>query len=373
MAVGPRDTSSLVMLTGWDATELKNFELEDGTSFAAVQSQMNAALGALNAEIYSHPLWSKLVSYTDQPEVEYRIGTSNSFNQHTEYGLPDAQRAETTGHMLPYLEYDYGLGWTYDYLKKARAPQVMADVRAAIDAARDKFRVSVLTRLLKRGDDSGSSKGLGSSGYSPGFATAAASTSVDFTPPTVGGNVFTSDHEHYVGISGGAFTNAVFTDSKAELREHGHEPPYNFIIGTTDENTVKGLSDTVEVGSTIVKYGMDTDLAAISQNAVTPGIYPIGVNNDHIIWVVPGIPQYYGFGWKDYGMNSMRNPLRIRLEKGYSRPTIYAMRHPNANSGYFPLQNMYAFFNFGVGVGEDRTNGTARYVNSATWADGSPS
>jgi hypothetical protein len=275
--------------------------------------------------------------------------------------------------MLPYLEYDYGLGWTYDYLKRARLPQVQADMRAAIDAARDKFRVNVLTRLLQRTDDSGASKGLGTSGYSPGFATAAASTSVDFTPPNFGGNTFTSDHEHYVAIAGGAFTNDVFKDVKAELREHGHEPPYNVAIGPSDESTVKGLTDTVEVASSVVQYGMTQDLARIGQEMVTPGIYPIGVNNDCIVWVVPGMPQYYGFGWKDYGPNSMRNPVRIRLEKGFQRPTVYAMRHPNANNGYFPLQNMYVFFNFGVGVGEDRTNGTARYVNNSTWADGAPS
>ena len=33
MATGPRDTTSLVMLSGWDATELKNYQLQDGTSF----------------------------------------------------------------------------------------------------------------------------------------------------------------------------------------------------------------------------------------------------------------------------------------------------------------------------------------------------
>jgi hypothetical protein len=63
---------------------------------------------------------------------------------------------------------------------------------------------------LKRGDESGSINGLSATGLSPGFATAAASTGVDFTPPSYGGSTFTSDHEHYVAIAGGAFTAAVF-------------------------------------------------------------------------------------------------------------------------------------------------------------------
>ena len=54
---------------------------------------------------------------------------------------------------------------------------------------------------------------------SAGFATAAASTSVDFTPPAHGGTSFDSDHEHYVAIAGGVFTHAVFTDVQDALRE----------------------------------------------------------------------------------------------------------------------------------------------------------
>ena len=43
MAIGPRDTQSLVMLTGWDATALQNFKLQDGTTYATIVGQVNAA------------------------------------------------------------------------------------------------------------------------------------------------------------------------------------------------------------------------------------------------------------------------------------------------------------------------------------------
>ena len=77
MALGPRDTTSLVMLTGWDAIELKKFQLQDGTTFDAIVAQMNAVLGALNGELYNDPLFASLLSYTDQAEVEYAVGSSN--------------------------------------------------------------------------------------------------------------------------------------------------------------------------------------------------------------------------------------------------------------------------------------------------------
>jgi hypothetical protein len=48
------------------------------------------------------------------------------------------------------------------------------------------------------------------------------------------------------------------------------------------------------------------------------------------------------------------------------------MTDPRAGNGTTPLQYMMMYTEFGVGVGMDRTNGTARYFNSATWADGTP-
>lgn len=371
MPTGPRDTTSLVMLTGWDATALQQFQLQDGTTFDRVVAEMNTALAALNAELAGDPIWSSLISFQDNPDLEYRVGVSNGVEEFTEYAVPDAKRAATEGHMLPLKAYDRGLGWTWDYLRKARMAQIQADVADAIKDMRDVWRQKLLRRLLKRGDDSGASLGLGSSGYSPGFATAAASTSVDFTPPAVGGTSFDSNHEHYVGISGGAFTAAVFTDIKAELREHGHEPPYDVLIGTVDESTVAGLTGFVPAASVAGVQYANTTLATGSALADSNGNYFIGVISDCRVRVVRGIPQYYGVGYKSYGSLSQRNPLRIRTTKGTGRPSVTAMVDPRRGAQSWPLQYMMLFLEFGVGVG-DRTAATPRYVNNTTWADGTP-
>lgn len=372
MAIGARDTSSLVMLTGWDATQLQNFRLQDGVTYERIVQEMNIALSALNAEFANDPLWASLVSFTDQPEVEYRIGSSNGFEDFTEYGEADAKRAEVDGHMLPLRAFDRGLGWTWNYLRKARMSQIEADLADAVQDARTKWRVQILTRLLKRGDDSGVTYGLGSSGLSPGFATTAASTGVDFTPPTYAGNTFASTHEHYVGITGGAWTLAAFQDMKAELREHGHQPPYNFMTGPSDEAAVRALTGFVGVAQANVAYANTVSLASVVGEALASGAYPVGVIEDHTVWVVPGMPQYYGFSWKPYGPRSQRNPLRVRLPKGETAPMIKALPDPRAgNNSAYPIQNLMLFVEFGVGV-FDRTNGTPRYNNNATWADGTP-
>lgn len=372
--IGPRDTSLLGLPVGWDAAELEKYELQDGTTYLAVAQELEAAIGGLNSELASDPVWSAAISFTDIPEWEYRVGTSNGMSDYDEYSLPDPRRGDTTGHMLPLKAYDRRLQWTWDYLRKARMPQIEADILDAVKDVRDKFRVKLLTRVLKATDDSGAALGLGSGGYSPGFAHTAGSTSVDFVPPSYGGTNFANTHEHYVPISGGVFTAAVFTDIRAELREHGHEAPFTVWIGASDESTVKALTGFTPVAQWGVNYASTVSLAQGVNGGLinATGAYAIGVIDECQVIVVPGMPQYYGFGFKSYGANSQRNPLRVRLTKGQNRPQVLVMRDPRSGSGAYPFQNLMLFFEFGVGVG-DRTAGTPRYVNNSSWSDGTPS
>lgn len=369
MALGPRDLSTLVVLPGWDMNELSKFKLQDGTTYSAIASQLAGALSAVQAEIINDPLYASLVSYTDRPDVEYRQGGGDSMEEHTEYGRPDPQRADTTGHMLPFKKWDRALGWTWDYLREARISQVQADIADAVQGVRNRWRLELLGRLFRRGDDTGAKLGLGTSGISPGFVTAAANTGVDFIPAPYGGISFTVDHEHYVAAAGG-WTVAIFKDIVAELREHGHQPPYNMMVSSLDADAITALTGFVPTPKLLVNYGSQTATATFGGEEMSPGIYSIGTLEDVRVWVVPGVPQYYGFAWKPYGVNSPRNPLRVRVTKGQSRPSIFAMTDPRAGNATTPLQYLMFFTEFGVGVGEDRTNGTPRYVNNAAWSNG---
>ena len=369
---GPRDTSTLALPVGWDAASLERYALEDGTTFTAVAAALNAAVQTQAAAITSNPLWSSLISFTDQPTVsEYAQSSANGFEEYTEYGRPDPKRSDTTGHMLPIKPWNRALSWTWYYLQHARMSQVEADIADAVKDMSDLWRVALLTRLLKRTDDSGAQLGLGTGGYSPGFATAAASTSVDFAPPSFGGATFTTNHEHYIGIAGGVFTADVFSDIKSELMEHGHQPPYNVIISGSDESTVRGLTGFVPVAQMATNYASTVSLASFGPD-YRPDGYSIGVISDCLVRVVVGMPRYYAFAWKSYGANSQRNPLRVRVPRNQSGPAWQVMTDPRAGGGAYPLQYVMLFTEFGTGVGADRTNGTPRYVNSATWADGTP-
>ena len=250
--LGNRDTRDNVILTGIDAALLTNWRLADGTTYDQIVAMANAMLSGFNGTLATDRFWSMLLSYTDNPESRYAIGNSAAMVAHTEYGRPDPSRAEMAGHMLPLRKWDHMLGWTADYLEEARLTDIEADLNLAVEAARNRWRMSLLQRLIKRGDESGTTYGLSATGLSPGFATAAANTGVDFIPPSYAGTTFTSAHEHYVAIAGGVFTNAVFSDAASELMEHGHQPPYEFMIGPSDEAAVKALTDFVGVDEAII-------------------------------------------------------------------------------------------------------------------------
>jgi hypothetical protein len=365
--LGNRDTRDNVVLTGIDAALLDKYRLADGTTYEQVVALANSVLSGFNGGLLNDPFWSLMVSYTDRPDTTYNVGNTASMVAHTEYGRPDPERADRAGHMLPLRKWDYMLGWTADYLEEARMPDIEADLAMAVEAASNRWRMALLGRLFKRGDDSGAANGLSTTGLSPGFATAAASTGVDFVPPSYGGTTFTSAHEHYVAIAGGAFTAAVFTDAKAELQEHGHEPPFEFIIGPSDETTVSGLTGFVAVNEALINQAITSATATFTGQAIM-GKRPIGAIEGFRVWVVPGVPQYYGFGWKSYGRNSLRNPLAVRLPEGARAPQLRMFRDHN-NPGIYAIQNLMTQMHFGVGV-SDRTNGTPRYVNNANWADG---
>ena len=365
---GNRDTRDNVVLTGVDPALLENFRLRDGATYTQIVSMANAVLGGFNGGLTNDRFWSMLISFTDNPEVRYFTGNSASMVAHTEYGRPDPSRATRAGHMLPLRKWDHMLGWTSDYLEEARLTDIEADLAMAVEAAENRWRMSLLQRLLSRGDVSGAVNGLSTTGLSPGFATTAASTGVDFTPPTYGGVAFDNTHEHYVGITGGVFTTAVFTDAAAELREHGHEPPYEFAIGPSDEAAVTALAEFLSVNEALINAGVLSAQVTFTGESIN-GKRAIGAIEGFRVWVVPGIPQYYGFGWKSYGANSVRNPLAVRVPEGASGPQLRLIRDSN-NPGIAPVQNLMTQIAFGVGVGGDRTNGTSRYVNSATWADG---
>jgi hypothetical protein len=249
--------------------------------------------------------------------------------------------------------------------------RVRSSVRAGIDAYRQLNEAMVIRRALRRTDDTGATQGLGSGGISPGFATAAANTGADYEPPQYGGEAFTTNHEHYTSVAAASLATGL-NAKIATLREHGHPPPYDLWISSEDVPTVTALTNFVGIQPVTQVFPSDVERAAstppIPAGSVPYyiGSYGDGQGSDAWVRVVPRVPQYYYFISKPYGNGDPRNPFRVRWDPRWG-PRGVRLRASQSN---YPLHAAYLFQAQGVGVGEDRTNGAALFIDAgATWAD----
>lgn len=362
------DLKFVTIPVGWDAAYLENYRMSDGITFAQVVGDIETALQMFNQET---PWYSEFTTITDEPAVEYPQGNLQT-EEHSEYTPPKPQRSDFTGHMLPVRERDLGFRFTRDFFVKGRMSRVDGSIRSGMDAFRQWREYQLVKRALQRADDTGASKGLGSSGLSPGFATAAANTGVDYQPPRYGGQSFTTDHNHYLSYAAANLATGLKA-MIAHLREHGHPSPYELWISPSDVATVSALTGFVKIQPVTQIFGTGSDRTAIDPNAAMRGSVPYYIGSygdgqgfDCWVRVVPRFPQYYYWMGKPYGGGDPRNPFRLRFDPRWGPEGVLFI----ADNMSYPLDSAYLFEAKGVGVGEDRTNGVAMFIDAgATWVD----
>lgn len=348
MAVGPNDLRQVTLPTGWDAAELRNRALADGTSYLELIRDIEDALAVANGQLFSG--WDEnLLSITDDSTVEYRQGTTNGFRRRTEYSQPDVERADTTGHMLPDVSYDRAMGWTMMFLEKARRSQLDADIQALIEDQRNLFGKAPLERLFKMEEETGKVYGLGA-GYSVPFADGGAGV-IAFTPPSVPtrGGTFASTHNHFLRLNG--ITQANVETAVNHLWEHGHDGPFILLASEADvaswTNTtnVTGYKPRAADG---VQYGIGTSLAMVGDDYI--GV--ITTNHGTVYVRLSGrVPTGYWAVFKSYGRLDPRNPIRVYRNPMFGLGTRLAV----GVMSLYPLAGAVAISHLGVGIA-DRTS-----------------
>lgn len=367
MKIGPNDLKNIQLPPGIDPVELQRLDMLEGRTYEQVLTDINDALDMADANVYDNPLLTSLVSTTTRPDVEYRVGNTGGFEDHTEYGEGDEQRAETGGHMLPIKTQDKKLGWSADYLRDARLFQLDADIASAGTDYDDAIQQRVITRLFKVEAETGKSNGLGANGISVPFCDGGA-CGVSYVPPTVSdrGGSFDASHTHYLRLDG---INQANVEAVVEhLWEHKHDGPYDLLVSGadvadwTDKTAVTGFKER-GVGN-LVTYGSNESLANVEDiylGLITTRRGPVRLMANGRI--------ESGF-WnmrKSYGSMDARNPLRIRLDPKFGRAPQFQV--PVAK--LIRVQNAIIVYRMGVGIGEDRTSAVS-VLNAANGAYRTP-
>lgn len=338
--LGFNDLKQFALPTGWDAGEISKYSLVDGTSLGEIYNTAMAGSLAIANELLAHPIYGGLVSVTSEQGREYRDGGTNVMQERTEYSKPDPQRGKTIGHMYPIKSYDRGLGFTMDFLRKARIAQIDANLSDAYDAVRNTFQIAVLTRAFSDTENL-----MGSSGYDVPFVKTGGN--VTFTPPNWGGFTHTSSHTHYDRKATNAHATAL-EDGVKELWHHGITGPYLAIVPFADRSTYTALTNFRAPRRNEVTYSTSANLALVNEE-VFFGVYEtaLGVVYLHASNRVP--TNYLGI-FKSYGTNDPRNPLAVRVSPDYLFTPILL-----GDNGFkiSPMENMQLIHEYGVGV-QDR-------------------
>lgn len=349
--LGQNDLKQFLIPTGIDAGELTKYALADGTTYDQLITDIAAGLSMANSEMFSDPRYGGLMSLTTELATEIRNGGGNGFRERTENQSADPQRAATIGSMLPLRSYDRGMGWTWDFLRKARQSQIDADIAAVVYDAKDNFEKRLLERLF-----SNTYNTLATAGIDAPFVDGT-TVSLNYTPPPYGGTTFTNTHTHFARLTDDATGRiAAMNNGARTLAEHGIPGPYTAIIPQADLAAWKALGSGANVWvnpswDLNVQYlqtsSTNIPAAVASINAeIYVGVF---ISNDGPVWVWASsrVPTDYFAMYKTYGPMDTRNPLAVRYSEDLGAGVLLM-----AGEGFrkFPLEKADAIHEFGVGV-----------------------
>ena len=358
MAVlGPADLKDLALPSLWDAGSILQFRLEDGRTFEQLLADVRMGLQMFNSsELLTMSNYGNLLAVQTEPEVEYPTYTTRGVQELIEYKIADPGHGATTGHMIGLKAWNIALGWTMRYLQKARSAKLDADVRMAMADIRNHWQNRCLTRFFKN-----TNTAVASSGQSVPFADGgtADSTYIPYVSPR--GDTFAYTHNHFLEQNATLSTTSVDAGLK-HLWEHGHEAPYTIIIPEADISTWAALSTFKKPEWIDIAYQSSTVERARGLSDVNSDIFgyyesPFGIAR---IWATPRLPTLYYGAFKSYGGGDPRNPLRVRFDPkvglGWNIVPGMLINSPQL------MAAMMAEFD--IGIGEDRTNGFAAFLNS---------
>lgn len=365
--LGPSTIANLAIPSGWDATTILNWQLKEGRTYEQVVAQLALALGSLNDEFIR--TWGWMFSITDEPMLEYPDGAAVTPSQPiTDLSKIDVVGGTTIGSMLPMRLFGEGVGGSWKYFVRTREAKVLADFAVNINRLKWRFEIDLLTRFFSDAEN------VIGSGRDVPFVRGGGA--IPYTPPAYQGVTFTNTHNHFLGVDSTTEGYDVMLNSlAATLEEHGHTAPFRALVAKTDVQAYQTLPDFVKLVDaqiTIIDRGGESSgnrYYAQGTPMVSGGLFgryqsPYG---EIELMANARLASGYAGLCKSYGQLDARNPLLVRVaEEGFG---VYIISE-TSDSRQFPVKTIKEAFEFGVGVGRDRTNGAAaRRVSGGAWAN----
>jgi hypothetical protein len=370
--LGYESILNLALPSGVDATLLAQWELATGETFMGFTQRLASALAAVNAEFQTD--WGNLFYTTETQEFEYRNGgTPAASPVVTDLDVVDPTHETTIGHQIALEVKQEVIGGTERWFLDAREMQLTSDIGGKIDNLRKRFETDLLNRAFLTTEYS-----VGTSGYNVPWVHSTTGN-IDFVPVAYNGETFASTHDHFLGVASGSYGFGDMLNQMAEtLQEHGHDGPYYAIVSRADIGSYRDLADFIrpkdQMISIIDRAGETSGPNYYTTQALRKGVIG-GFSSDYgeiELYATARVPTAYAFLTKSYGTLSPKNPFAVRLRpasrggKGFGC-YIAAV---TGDSTISPIKLIRMEFEYGLGLGGDRTNGVAAYRSTGgTWTN----
>lgn len=356
--------------TGVDAGRLAAWALRGGISYPELANRLALALGDVNQRMVDK--WGWLFSFTEEPAMFYsQGGTVTPMPEITEVDKPEPIHGTLLGHMLPFRHYGRGIGGTKYYFRDAPVAQINAALGVLVNQGEWRFEQGLLTRFFTNTEEA-----IGAGGYSVPFVRGSGGN-VDYIPPAWDGGTFAATHDHFIGYNATTPLTMmhVLNGLAATLTEHGHEPPFRALVSAADRALFTALTSFVQMinipnliinrggattGAQFYRTGQDTEFGHFGDFQSTSGFVEL--------WASNRIPTGYVGMTKTYGQLDSRNALAVRLHpsRGFGMMVV----PETTPDDDWPVKQLDVDFEYGVGVGGDRTNGAVGYlVAGGTYAN----
>lgn len=366
--LGPLTLLDKALPTGVDGARLAEWAMRDGITYGQLANQVALALGEKNQELVGK--WGWMFSITEELMMEYPDGGAvTPMDELTDVDKPVPVHGSTIGHMLPLHYYGQGIGGTKRYFRDVRSAQIRAAISVIVNKGVWRFEQKLLGRFFDSDEES-----LGSNGKSVPFVAGTAGA-VDFAPPAYDGVAFATSHNHFIGynLSTPKTMADVLEGLAATLAEHGHNAPYRALVSRADIALFNALTNKVilvDGGLQIARGGVTSGpqfYATGEQTLERIGSYQssLGIID---LFATNRIPTGVVGMTKSYGQLDSRNALAVRVHpmRGFGLAVVPETT-PDAD---FPIKQLDVDFEFGVGVGMDRTNGAVGFlVAGGSYAD----
>lgn len=354
--LGVNDLKQWALPAGWDAARLENVRLASGETYEQLINDIAAGLAIANGALLADPIMASLLTVNPDLTVEYRSGVSNGFEDHTEYGTPDAKRATTTGHMLEPIAKDRRLGWTWDFLRRARRSQIDADIASAMQDLKDVFERTALTRLFKS-----TYTAVGSAGKSMPVADGgtADSTFIPVNHPERA-SAFLYTHTHLQRLNG--ITQANLETCVAHLWEHGFDAPYDLLVAQADMGSWSNTTNVtgwIKRAEGLIRYGTQTDLAAVDTSYI--GVIETSTYGPVRVRATARIPTKWFAVYKSFGNGDSRNVIRVAPSTQFG---LGAALLAGDHIRQFPLEGAILFMEQNIGL-QDRVGAVLCYNHTS--------